>query len=75
MRAIHNEEERLIMRKDKLLKLLASIPFLLFALVIFYILIDETREGLGFDWLAFISGIVMLGVSLFIIQDARSMGD
>ena len=59
------------MRRDKLLKLIASIPFFLFALVIFYILIDEMREGLGFDWLAFFSGIVMLGVSLFIIQDAR----
>ena len=58
------------MRKDKLIKLLASIPFLLFALVIFYILIDETWESAGFDWLAFLSGIVMLGVSLFIIQDA-----
>jgi len=59
------------MRRDKLLKLIASIPFLLFTLVIFYILIDETREGIGFDWLAFLSGIVMLGVSLFIIQDTR----
>lgn len=59
------------MRRDKLIKLIASIPFLIFALVIFYILIDETREGIGFDWLAFLSGIVMLGVSLFIIQDTR----
>ena len=63
------------MRKDKLLKLLASIPFLLFSLVIFYILMDETWGGIRFDWLAFFSGIVMLGVSIFIIRDARSMGD
>ncbi len=63
------------MRNDKLLKLLASIPFLLFAFVLFYILMDETLEGIGFDWLAFFCGIVMLGVSLLIIQDARSMGD
>lgn len=60
------------MRKDKLLKLLASISFLLFALVIFYILMDEALEGVGFDWLAFLSGVVMLGVFLFIIQDARA---
>jgi len=66
------KEEGLIMRKDKLLKLLASISFLLFALVIFYILMDEALEGVGFDWLAFLSGVVMLGVFLFIIQDARA---
>jgi len=60
------------MRKDKLLKLLASIPFLLFSLVIFYILMDETWEGIRFDWIAFFSGILMLGVSLLIIQDART---
>ena len=63
------------MRRDKLIKLIASIPFLIFALVIFYILIDETREGIGFDWLAFFSGIVMLGVAIFIIQDARAQRD
>ena len=59
------------MRRDQLVKVLASMPFLIFATVIFYILIDEAWEGIGFDWLAFFSGIVMLGVSLLIIQDAR----
>jgi len=59
----------LSIQKKRLYRQLASIPFLLFAGVLFFILIEETGEGLGFDWLTFFSGMIMLGLSIFLILD------
>ncbi len=63
-----------LMIREKLGGLLAGIVFLFVSLVIFYLdFVEGMWEGTEFDWLGFISAVLMFILAVWVIQHSLKM--
>ena len=62
------------MIREKLGGLLAGIVFLVVSIVIFYLdFVEGMWEGTEFDWLGFMSAVLMFVLAVWVIQDSLKM--